>query len=381
MTTPNLYQIALSLFPRIGSVNARRLVAYLGSVNTVFECNKKQLQEIPGIGEALIKIVINQRDVVLKMAEEELRFIEKYKLQTFFYLEKNFPRRLGQCDDAPVIMYMKGDINLNNSRVISIVGTRNATEYGREMTETLISDLASKGIDALIVSGLAYGIDVIAHKAAMKFNLPTLGVVGHGLDRMYPAAHASIAKEMVQKNGGLLSDFPSGSKIDPGNFLRRNRIVAGLADCTIVVESGKKGGALVTADIASSYNRDVMAFPGKTTDTYSSGCNDLIKQNKAALIENADDLITLMGWTAQAQPIQQALFIDLTTEEQLAMELLRSNNAITVDELARSMKKTVQQINTLLLSLEFNGLVKALPGNRFKIVQKNYQATPPISPF
>jgi DNA processing protein len=278
-------------------------------------------------------------------------------------------------------MYMKGDINLNNSRVISIVGTRNATEYGREMTETLISDLASKGIDALIVSGLAYGIDVIAHKAAMKFNLPTLGVVGHGLDRMYPAAHASIAKEMVQKNGGLLSDFPSGSKIDPGNFLRRNRIVAGLADCTVVIESGKKGGALVTADIASSYNRDVMAFPGKTTDAYSSGCNDLIKQNKAALIENADDLITLMGWTAQAQPIQQALFIDLTTEEQLAMELLRSNSTITVDELARSLKKTVQQINTLLLSLEFSGLVKALPGNRFKIVQKNYQATPPISPF
>lgn len=371
-----LYKIALSLFPRIGAINARRIVAYMGSLKDVFECKKQDISKIPGIGDILAKTLIDQRAIVLKRAETELLFIEKYKLETFFYLDKNYPKRLSQCEDAPIIAYLKGSVDLNAPRIISIVGTRKATDYGREMTENLLSDLAQKGICALIVSGLAYGIDVIAHKASLKFGFPTLGVVGHGLDKMYPAAHASVAREMIQNGGGILSDFPSESKIDPGNFLRRNRIVAGLADCTIVVESGEKGGALVTADIASSYNRDVFAFPGKSTDIYSKGCNAMIRQNKAALIECADDLIDLMGWEAENQPIQQSLLFDLTPNEQRFLAQLEANSNSTIDELSRELKISVQQINALALNLEFNGLIKALPGNRFKPVFKNYQILP-----
>jgi DNA processing protein len=364
------YEIALSLFPRVGSVNARRLVAYLGSLNAVFESSSKSLKEIPGIGLGLIKTIVEQRDVVLKQAEKEIGFINKYGIKTFFYLDKEYPRRLAQCDDAPVILFQKGIADLNCPKIISVVGTRNATDYGRQITEELISGLSLAGLKVLIVSGLAFGIDVAAHKSALKNNLPTLGVVGHGLDMIYPSAHANLAREMVAENGGILSDFPSGSKIDPGNFPRRNRIVAGLSDCTIVVESGEKGGALVTADIANSYNRDVFAFPGRTNDQYSKGCNDLIKRNKAALIESVVDLIEYMGWETNAIPRQQVLLIDLTDEEKRVVELLRSGEIITTDIAAIELDMTVQAINSLMLNLEFKGVLKSLPGNRFKLISR-----------
>jgi DNA processing protein len=364
------FEIALSLFPRVGAVNARRLVAYLGSVNGVFEASKKSLKEIPGIGPAMIKTVIDKRDVVLKQAEKELRFIAKYGIKTYFYLNKEYPRRLAQCDDAPVILFQKGVSDLNHSKIISVVGTRNATDYGRQITEELISGLATTGVNVLVVSGLAFGIDITAHKAALKHNLPTLGVVGHGLDKMYPSAHRNLAREMVAAGGGLLSDFPSESNIDPGNFPRRNRIVAGLSDCTIVVESGEKGGALVTADIANSYNRDVFAYPGRTDDQYSKGCNDLIKRNKAALIESATDLIEYMGWETSSVPRQQVLLIDLTDEERRVIELLKTGEIITTDIAAISLNMTVQMINSLMLNLEFKGVLKSLPGNRFKLISR-----------
>jgi DNA processing protein len=368
MSSPLHHQIALSLFSRIGAVNARRLVAYLGSVNAVFEVSKKDLKEIPGIGETLIKTIINQRDEVLQRAGKEIDFIAKYKLKTFFYLDKEYPRRLAQCEDAPVIVYMKGDVDLNCQRIISVVGTRNATQNGSELTNELIEGLAKCGINILVVSGLAFGIDVMAHKAAMKTGLQTLGVVGHGLDKMYPSSHASIAKEMLAKNGGLLSDFASETKIDPGNFLRRNRIIAGLADCTIVVESAEKGGALVTADIANSYNRDVFAFPGRPGDQYSKGCNHLIKNNKAALIENSADLIAFMGWEVNKQPIQQALLIDLDNDEKAVVGVLQKNEISGSDFISQTVNLPVQKINAILLNLEFKGLVKSLPGNRFKML-------------
>ena len=371
MSVDLIHKIALSLFPNIGAVNARRLVAYLGNVNTVFDVSKNELKGIPGIGKGMIKIVIDQRNEVLERAQQELQFIEKYKLKTYFYLDKNFPRRLAQCGDAPIILYMKGAVELNYPRIISVVGTRNATEYGRQQTIELLSNIRKNGLDILVVSGLAYGIDVTAHKAALKSGLPTLGVVGHGLDKMYPASHASIAKEMLAGNGGLLTDFPSNVKIDPGNFLRRNRIIAGLADCTIVVESAKKGGALVTADIANSYNRDVFAFPGRTSDQYSSGCNELIKANKAALIENAEDLISFMGWETYQQPVQQSLLIELNTEEEEIVAVLRQNEIATTDLIARNINLPVQKINSSLLNLEFKGVVKSLPGNRFKLLIRN----------
>lgn len=371
-----LYQIALSFFPHFGGVNSRKALAHLGSLEAIFNSKKREVLAIPGFGEILANTLIKQRDEALKRAEAELLFIEKYKLKTFFYLDKDYPLRLSQCEDAPIVLFMRGSTDLNASRIISVVGTRKATDYGRELTENLLLDLSQKGINVLVVSGLAYGIDVMAHKTSLKLGFPTVGVLGHGLDRMYPAAHASVAHEMLQNGGGLLSDFPSGSKIDPGNFLRRNRIVAGLADCTIVVESGEKGGALVTADIASSYNRDVFAFPGKVTDAYSKGCNALIRQNKAALIENADDLINLMGWEADSEPVQQSLIFDLSPDEKQFMAIIAASPDITVDEISREMKMSVQQINYLALNLEFSGLLKALPGNRFKLTQKNFQFAP-----
>jgi DNA processing protein len=367
MSSPLIYKIALSLFNGIGSVNARRLVAYMGSLDAVFVSSKKQFKEIPGIGSALLNIVVNNRDEVLRKAEAEIKFVEKHNLKTFFYLDKNYPRRLAQCIDSPVMMYMKGDVNLDSSRIISVVGTRKATEYGRERTQELISGLAAQGVNALVVSGLAFGIDVNAHKAAIKSGLPTLGVVGHGLDKMYPAEHAKIAREIINENGGLLSDFPSNHRIDPGNFLRRNRIIAGLADCTIVVESAAKGGALVTADIANSYNRDVFAYPGRTTDEFSAGCNAMIKNNKAALIESSSDLIAFMGWEAQREPVQQPLLIELDEEETLIVSALKQNEVSTTDFISREVNLPVQKINSLLLNLDFKGAVKSLPGNRFKL--------------
>jgi DNA processing protein len=370
MNKPLIYKIGLSLFSRIGAVNARRLVAYLGSVEAVFEASKSELKNIPGFSDGLTKNVIDQRAEVLDRSARELEFIEKFKITPYFYLDADYPRRLAQCEDAPVILFLKGEIDLNHARIISVVGTRNATDYGRQLTDELISGLVGSGVNALVVSGLAYGIDVSAHKASLKYGLPTVGVMGHGLDKMYPAAHASIAKEMLANRGGLLTDFPSESKIDPGNFLRRNRIIAGLADCTIVVESASKGGAMVTADIANSYNRDVFAYPGRTTDGFSSGCNELIKKNLAAMIESSSDLMNLMGWKTNQQPVQQSLFLDFSEQELLILKYLQKNEIATVDDLAREMNMAVQKINPLLLNLEFNGVVKSLPGNRVKIKNK-----------
>jgi DNA processing protein len=370
MATPLEYKIGLSLFPRVGSVNARRLVAYMGSLQAVFEASKNELKDIPGIGKGMIRNIIDNRDNVLKQAEKEIKFIDRYKINSFFYLDKEYPRRLAQCVDAPVIMFLKGAIDLNSKRIISVVGTRNATDNGRELTNKLIDGLAKNGIDALVVSGLAYGIDISAHKAAMKSGLPTVGVIAHGLDKMYPSQHAALAKEMVSKGGALLSDFPSESKIDPGNFLRRNRIIAGLADCTIVVESAEKGGALVTADIANSYNRDVFAYPGRPGDIYSAGCNSLIKMNKAALIENAADLIAFMGWEVNTTPVQQPLLLDLCEEEEIIVKVLSNSEVSTSDTLSREVNLPVQKINSLLLGLEFKGVVKSLPGSRFKLLVK-----------
>lgn len=365
---PLVHKIALSMFPGIGAVNARRLVAYLSSVSAVFEVSKKELQGIPGIGKNLINIIIEKRDLALERAQNEVKFIEKYKIKTLFYLDSDYPKRLAQCNDAPIVMFMKGGVDLNFPRIISIVGTRNATIYGKELTANLIEGLGNAGIEVLVASGLAFGIDVAAHKAALKAGCPTIGIVAHGLDKMYPPAHANIAKKMVSVNSALLTDFPSASRIDPGNFLRRNRIIAGLADCTIVVESGKKGGALITADIANSYNRDVFVFPGRIGDKYSKGCNNLIKYNKAALIENANDLIEFMGWETKQQPVQQPLFIDLDKEEQSIIDILKQNEIVATDFIARSIHLPVQKINSILLTLEFKGVIKPLPGNRVKLL-------------
>ena len=252
------YQIALSLIPGIGCINAKTLVSYVGSVEGIFKEKEFRLKKIPGIGEVTAKSIANQN--VLSRAEEELNNIEKHQIQTYFYLDEDYPYRLKRCADAPLVLFSRGNVNLNKRQMVAIVGTRNATSYGKECCSNLIEALAERS-GYCVVSGLAYGIDVAAHKACLKFGVPTIGVLGHGLDQVYPKLHKSTAERMLE-DGGLVSDFLCDPEFDRKNFVKRNRIIAGLCDATIVVESAEKGGSLVTADIADSYNRDVFVFPG-----------------------------------------------------------------------------------------------------------------------
>lgn len=361
-----LYKIALSITPGIGGILSRNMVAYVGSVEGIFAEPVKSLQKIPGIGEINAKR-IKDREILVK-AEKELKFIEKNEIDVQFYTDKNFPRRLKTCVDAPIIIYSKGSLDLNEQRIVSIVGTRNATNYGKQACDELIQKFAERNYKVLIVSGLAYGIDIQAHKSAIKFNIPTAGVVGHGLDRIYPSLHAETAKKMLE-NGGLVTDFPSETKIDPSNFIRRNRIIAGLADATIVVESAAKGGALITAEIASSYNRDVFAFPGRAGDVYSKGCNQLIRNSGANLIEGIDDLEFFMGWekSSKNQVVQSSLFVELTADEEKIVALLRENGELFIDQISTVLTIPVSRISSMLLTLEFKNVLVALPGKMYKL--------------
>ncbi len=358
------YKIAISLVPNIGDVLAKRLISYCGSAKAVFEEKKIALEKIPGIGEIISKAVVNQK--VFKRAEEEIKFIEKNEITPLFYLDKEYPKRLTHCEDSPVILYFKGKANVNSEKVISIVGTREATDYGRQQCEKLIADLAI--YNPIIVSGLAYGIDICAHKAAMENNLTTICGLAHGLDKIYPAIHTQAATKMLE-NGGWLTDFTSNVIPNRENFPRRNRIVAGMSDATIVIESKINGGSLITADIANSYNRDVFAFPGRVNDECSRGCNNLIKQNKAALIQSAADISYILGWeqTIKKAPIQKQLFIELKPEEDILVSLLKEKESMNVDDICLQAKMPMSKVSSLLLTLEFSGIVKSLPGKMYRL--------------
>ncbi len=360
------YKIALSLIPGIGGILARNLVAYVGSVEGVFSESLKSLIKIPGIGEVNARRI--KKSDVLTKADKEIEFIQKHKIDAWFYTDNNFPRRLKNCIDAPILIYSKGEMNLNEQRIISIVGTRNATDYGKQICDELIQQFAERNYNILVVSGLAYGIDIQAHKSALKYNIPTVGVVGHGLDRLYPSLHKDTAKKMVA-NGGLVTDFISGSKIDPSNFIRRNRIIAGLADATVVVESAVKGGSLITADIASSYNRDVFAFPGRAGDTYSKGCNQLIRNSGATLIDGIDDLEYFMGWenNSKEKNIQSSLFVELNEQEQKIVDLLQKEGGLFIDQISAEMGLATSRVSTILLSLEFKNVLAVFPGQIYKL--------------
>lgn len=359
------YKIALSLIPFIGHVRAKKLVAYCGSVEAVFSEKRALLEKVPGIGEKFAQIILKQQ--VMKRAEEEAQFIRKNKIKPLFFLDPEYPKRLTHCEDSPVILYYKGKADLNKEKVISIVGTREATEYGRELCEKLVNDLAA--FNPLIVSGLAYGIDVCAHRAALDNQLDTIGVFAHGLDMVYPPAHRDVSNKMI-RHGGLLTDFMSSTNPDRENFPSRNRIVAGMADATIVIESKKDGGSLITADIANSYNRDVFAFPGRVQDVTSEGCNNIIKQNKAALIQSAADVVYIMGWEEvkkKRASVQKQLFIDLKPEEEQLMNILKEKDALNVDDLCLLAKMPMSKVSSLLLNLEFSGLVRSMPGKMYKV--------------
>jgi DNA processing protein len=361
------------MIPKVGSINAKKLIAYCGGVEAVFMQSKKALLKIPGIGEFLAKEIVNQN--ILSIAEKEVEFIEKFGIKPLFYLDVEYPERLRQCDDCPIVLFIKGntEINFNREKYISIVGTRKATDYGRKTCEDIITGLSQKGYKPVIVSGLAYGIDIIAHRTALKNNLQTIAVLGHGLDTIYPISHRNVAKDIVE-TGALITDFPSKTKFDRNNFIKRNRIIAGLSDATIVVESGSEGGALITADLANSYNREVFAVPGNVGSKYSEGCNQLIKANKAALVETSDDIEYFLGWepiNIKKQPKQIVLFSQLTEDEQKIVEYLKGVEQESIDMISIKVQIPVSKVSSLLLNLEFAGIVKCKPGKSFSLISKN----------
>ena len=359
------HKIALGLIPGIGDINARKLVSHLGSVQAVFGEPYRNLVKIPGIGPELAKAVSDHS--YLGTAEKEAEYVAKNNIKIYFYLDTDYPYRLRQCEDSPVVFFFKGISDLNSPRIISIVGTRNATPRGKELCDKIIGDLASDHPDLIIVSGLAYGIDITAHKAALAHNLQTIGVLGHGFKTIYPSVHWTIATSMIKK-GGLLSDFLSDALPERNNFIKRNRIIAGLSDATLIVESGIKGGALITADIASSYNRDVLAVPGRPDDQWSVGCNSLIKNNKAALVESYRDVEYFLNWIPEkSKPsVQRTLFSELDPTEKSIFELISAEGEIAIDSICRSLELPVFKLSAILLQMELKGLIKCYPGNIYR---------------
>jgi DNA processing protein len=356
--------LGLTLLPDIGPILTRNLIAHCGGAAAVFSASLSHLEKVPGVTRNLAKLI--RKADVLQQADKELAWMDAKGIEPIHYWDERFPARLKHCPDAPVLLFYKGTQNLNHHRMVAIVGTRHATHYGRAMTEELVAGLLP--FDVVVVSGLAYGIDVIAHRAALEQGIPTIGVVAHGLDRIYPAAHTETARRMMD-SGGILTEFLPGNDPDRHNFPRRNRIVAGMIDALVVVETGEQGGAVITASLANGYHRDVFAVPGEVRNPYSSGCNKLIKRQQAILLETADDLATVMNWKTEGKKrprTQRELFVELNAEEKLLLELLNDNAEWHIDDLSGRSSLTPGTLASTLLSLEFQGLVLCLPGKRYK---------------
>jgi DNA processing protein len=359
----NTARIALTMIPGIGPVLSRRLVQYCGSAEMVFREKKKHLQSIEGIGNATLKLLGDKS--CFKKAEKELKRMDKHGIRMLYFLDRDYPSRLKHCYDAPPLLYSLGNMNLNAARIVSIIGTRKISDYGIQLTEQLVQELVP--YDVMIISGLAYGVDICAHRAAVENKIETVGVLAHGLDRIYPSTHTATAKKMMQ-HGGLLTDFPGDTNPDRENFPQRNRIVAGLSDAVVVVESGVKGGSMITAEYAFNYNRDVFAFPGRVGDPLSAGCNALIRSQKAGLIESAEDLAKAMGWEVKKpQSAQQIQLPALNDNEERIVCALRGMGNMHIDEISSVAEMPVFKISSLLLSLEFAGVVKSLPGKMYRL--------------
>jgi DNA processing protein len=359
------YQLALTLIPQIGDVQAKLLVQHFGDASSVFKARARELEKLEGIGELRAKSITEFDE--FQLAEEELKFIEKYKIKTFFLTDEAYPKRLLNCYDSPTLLFYKGTADLNASRMVAVVGTRSNTEYGKTFTGKFISNLADENI--IVVSGLAFGIDAAAHRAALKNGLPTIGVVGHGLSNIYPAQHAELAREMIAAGGGVLSEFFHNIKADQHHFPLRNRIVAGITDATIIVESTMKGGSMITAKLADGYNRDVFAVPGRTVDQVSAGCNHLIKHNKAMLLTDATEFLEVMGWKdKKVKPkTQRQLFIELTPDEQNIMNLLQEKECVHINEINTRSGLSSSAIAAAILNLERQGIVISQPGKMYKL--------------
>ena len=362
------YRIALASVKGMNRLLAESLFELTGDVSVFFTLSQRELSDLTGWNSSLFSEV--ERGKALMAAAGEVNFIRKNNITPLFFTDADYPQRLLECDDAPLILYYKGNVSLQQPRVVSIVGTRHATPYGKNFVDTLVRDLADTCPDTLIVSGLAYGIDIAAHRAALRYGLPTVGVLAHGLNTIYPAQHRNTAVEMVG-NGGLLTEYTTSQPTHRGFFLARNRIVAGVADAVVVVESGVKGGSLFTATIASDYHRDVFALPGRVGDISSMGCNNLIRQNKAALLTCADDLIEAMGWgVRKEQPSQTTLAaqqdVQLTDEEKLIMQYLALNGEGQINRMAVELNTPIATLSATLVELEFKGCVVAFPGGVYR---------------
>ena len=367
MSSDLLYQLALTEVPGIGCVRAKTLVNELGTAQAIFKTKKNLLEKIDGIGSFAAENIKSFSD--FSNVEEEIKFIEQYKITPLFLTEKKYPQRLLNCYDSPTLLFYKGDADLNASKIIAVIGTRTHTEYAKQQTDKLIRELKDQNV--LVVSGMAYGVDAIAHKAAIRNELPTIGVLAHGLDQIYPSEHAGLAKDMLKNKGGLLTEFRSKTKPDKHNFPTRNRVVAGMSDATIVIETSVRGGSMITAELANGYNKDVFAFPGKVTDTKSAGCNYLIKTNKAMLLTDAQELIEVMGWEERNRKpgarSQKQLFIELTPDEKIVVDILKENESLHIDELNLKSGISSSAMAAATLNLELQGVLISLPGKIYKL--------------
>lgn len=346
-----------------------RLIDEAGSAKALLE-NASNIRDILPTATPKLVALLSDRSLI-ECAEQEFEFACKNSIKIICKGDEAYPSRLSECDDAPLVLHSMGNANLNAAHIVSIVGTRHASEYGKELCENFVADLATFLPDTLIVSGLAYGIDICAHRAALKAGLPTVGVLAHGLDQIYPGAHRSTAKKMLE-NGGLLTEFMSRTNPFPSNFVQRNRIVAGISDATVVVESASHGGSLITASLAFSYSRDCFAFPGRVYDQYSQGCNELVSHNKAALITSAHDFVKAMNWEETAkrkrsQGLQTELFPALSPDESAIIEALQSSDdGLQVNQMVVRLNMPINKLLPLLFEMEMKGYLKAVAGGSYR---------------
>lgn len=364
--------LALTCTPHVGIILARQLVSALGTAKAVYEHRTELPDYLPGVRSSLVEAL--DCPAAWQRAKEEVEYASRHRIRILTINDAAYPSRLRECDDAPLVLYMLGDANLNATRVVSMVGTRKATDYGRDLCAAFVRDLAAAIPDILVVSGLAYGIDVAAHRASLANNVMTVGVLAHGLDRIYPSVHRPVAAQMTTKGGALVTEFMSRTEPERQNFVQRNRIIAGMADAVVVVESAVKGGALITASMAQDYSRDCFAFPGRVGDSYSLGCNNLIRNNGAALITSADDFLKAMGWDAETRNaksgiVQRQLFVELTHDEERVLNYLRNQGeGVHINNLVIDTDIPVSRLTGILFSLEMKGVVRPLAGTRYSAI-------------
>jgi len=360
-----IYALALQHVPKIGDITAKKLISHCGSAEAVIKEKAQNLLKIDGVGSIVIGDLFGKHH--LKAAAEELKYIKDNQVSCLYFTDDSYPEKLKHCIDSPILLFQSGHINLKQQHIISVVGARKITTYGITFCERLIEQLSA--FNPVIISGFAYGTDITAQKAAMKHNLQTIGCLAHGLNQMYPKTHKRYVSE-VEKNGGFITDFWSSDTFNRNNFLKRNRIIAGLSEATIVIESAEKGGSLVTADIANSYNRDVFAVPGRTTDSQSLGCNNLIKHQKAHMLSNPLDVPYILNWDIEikSKAVQKRLFVELNDDEKIIFNYLKENNKQLLDSIALYSKMPTFKVASLLLNMELKGVIRPLPGKLFEVI-------------